>query len=185
MNHLNERFEQEHHEHREHREYREHRKQYEAYEQPDPINFEQAVFVDQTAFTSFMDPQSTHYSKARSLFLDLDDLDRTLVTTNYILFETHQWLRNKYGFEHAQYFLETMEKASAKSKLTIISGRPEFENESKRLIVDCPDLQLSLSEAMTAVVMITYRIKRIFTFNPSYAFLPKLDTKIKVLPSLY
>ncbi|MDF2963549.1 MAG: hypothetical protein K0S39_5284 [Paenibacillus sp.] len=149
------------------------------------VNFGQAVFVDQTAFTSFMDPQDSFYSKARSLFLDLDDLDRTLVTTNYVMFDTHQWLRNRFGFEHAQFFLETMEKAAAGSKLEIISGRPEFEHESKRLIVDCPDLQLSLSEAVTAVVMITYQIKRIFTFNPSYAFLPKLDSNIKVMPSMW
>ncbi|MFD0679860.1 MULTISPECIES: type II toxin-antitoxin system VapC family toxin [unclassified Paenibacillus] len=149
------------------------------------INLDQAVFVDQSALTSFMDPQASYYSKARSIFIDLDDLDRNLVTTNYVLFDTHQWLRNSYGFEHAQFFLDTMETATAQSKLTVISGRPEFENESKRLIMDCPDLQLSLSEAVTAVVMITYQIKRIFTFNPSYAFLPKLDSRIKVLPSLW
>ncbi|MCR8631721.1 type II toxin-antitoxin system VapC family toxin [Paenibacillus radicis (ex Xue et al. 2023)] len=149
------------------------------------INLEQAVFVDQSALTSFMDPQASYYSKARSIFIDLDDLDRNLVTTNYVMFDTHQWLRNSYGFEHAQFFLDTMETAAAQSKLTVISGRPEFENESKRLIMDCPDLQLSLSEAVTAVVMITYQIKRIFTFNPSYAFLPKLDSRIKVLPSLW
>ncbi|TDF99868.1 hypothetical protein E1757_07835 [Paenibacillus piri] len=149
------------------------------------INFAQSVFVDLTAFSSFMDPHDAYYAKARSLFLDLDDLDRTLVTTNYVMFETHQWLRNRYGFEHAQFFLETMDKAAAKSKLTIISGQPEFESESRRLITDCPDLQLSLSEAVTAVVMITYQIKRIFTFNPNYAFLPKLDSGIKVLPSMW
>ncbi|NOU94194.1 hypothetical protein GC093_13345 [Paenibacillus sp. LMG 31456] len=149
------------------------------------LNYQQAVFVDQTAFTSFMDPQSPYYSKAKSIFLDLDDLERTLVTSNYVMFDTHQWLRNNFGFEHAQYFLDTMETAAAQSKLVIISGRSEFENESKRLIVDCPDLQLSLSEAVTAVIMITYQIKRIFTFNPSYAFLPKLDSGIKVLPSIW
>jgi predicted nucleic acid-binding protein len=151
----------------------------------DEVHFEQAVFVDQTALTSLMDPQSAYYSKARSLFLDLDDLDRSLVTTNYVMFDTHQWLRNNYGYEHAQFFLDTMEKAAAQSKLGIISSRPEFENESKRLLVDCPDLQLSLSEAVTAVVMISYQIKRIFTFNPSFAFLPKLDSTIKVMPSIW
>ncbi|GAA4877414.1 hypothetical protein GCM10023310_66680 [Paenibacillus vulneris] len=145
----------------------------------------QAVYVDQTAFMSFMNPQDPYYSKARTLFLDLDDMDRTLITTNYVLFDTHQWLRNQFGFQQAQFFLETVEQAVQKGVLTVISGCSEFEQESKRLLVDCPDLQLSLNEAVTAVVMITYQIKRIFTFNPSYAFLPKLDSSIKVMPSVW
>lgn len=151
----------------------------------DQPNFQQAVYLDQTALMAFMNPHDPYYAKARTMFLDLDDLDRTLITTNYVIFDTHQWLRNKYGFQQAQFFLETMEQAVQKGTLTLISGCSEFEQESKRLLVDCPDLQLSLTEAITAVVMITYQIKRIFTFNPSYSFLPKLDANIKVMPSVW
>jgi len=143
------------------------------------------IFVDRTAFTAFMDPDDPYYVKARTLFLDLDDLDRSLITTNYVVFDTHQWLKSNFSFQQAQFFLETIEQAVRNGNLTVISGSPEFENESKRLIMDCPDLQLSLSEALTAVVMITYQIRRIFTFNPSYVFLPKMDPGIKVIPSLW
>jgi predicted nucleic acid-binding protein len=149
------------------------------------LNYQTAVFVDLSAFTSFMDPNDPFYAKARSFFLDLDDLDRPLITTNYVIIETHQWLRNNYGYEHAQLFLESIEQAITKDMLTILSGSPEFEHESKRLLTDCPDLQLSLSEALTAVVLITYRMKRIFTFNPSYAFLSRLDAGIRVMPSMW
>jgi predicted nucleic acid-binding protein len=148
------------------------------------INYQQAVFVDQSAFASFMDVNDPNYDKARSFFLELDDLDRPLVTTNYAIIETHQWLRNRHGYEHAQFFLEKVEQAITKKSLLLISGSTEFEQESKRLLTDCPDLQLSLSEALTAVVLITYRMKRIFTFNPSYAFLSKLDAGIRVMPSI-
>jgi len=153
--------------------------------QHEQTNLEQAVFLDQTALMAFINPQDPYYTKARTMFLDLDDLDRTLVTTNYVIFDTHQWLRNRFGFQQAQFFLETMEQAVHKGTLTLIAGRPEFEQESKRLLVDCPDLQLSLTEAITAVVMITYRIKRIFTFNPSYSILSKLDPGMKVMPSVW
>ncbi|PZE21750.1 type II toxin-antitoxin system VapC family toxin [Paenibacillus xerothermodurans] len=148
------------------------------------LKYEQAVFVDETAFASFMDPTDPYYAKARSLFLDLDDLERPLITTNYVLVDAHQWLKNQCGYEHAQFFLDTLEKALAKNTLTIISGCPEYEQESRRLLTDCPDLRLSLSEALTAVVLITHRIKRIFTFNPSFIFLSKLDAGIKVMPSI-
>jgi predicted nucleic acid-binding protein len=144
----------------------------------------QAVFLDQTALTSLMDDKDTYHSRSRAIFLDLDDLERPLITTNYVVFDTHQWLRNRYGYDHAQFFLDIMDQAAAKGVLRIISGSPELEQESKQLINSCPDLRLSLSEALTAVVMLSYQVKRIFTFDPSYAFLPRLDAAIKVMPSI-
>ncbi|UUZ79603.1 hypothetical protein LJK88_31405 [Paenibacillus sp. P26] len=149
------------------------------------IQYSQAVFLEQTALAAFMNPDDPYYLKARALFYDLDDLDRKLVTTNYVLFDTHQWSRNHFDYADAQIFLNTMDKAVQQGVLTIISGRPELEQESKRLILDFPNYQFSLSEAMTAVVMLSYQIKRIFTFNPSYGFLPKLDREIKVMPSIW
>jgi predicted nucleic acid-binding protein len=148
------------------------------------LDLRQAVFLEQSSLTSLMDDRDTYYSRARAFFLDLEDLERPLITTNYVVFDTHQWLRNKYGFDHAQFFLDIMDQAAAKGVLKIISGSPELEQESKQLIGSCPDLRLSLSEALTAVVMISYQVKRIFTFNPGYAFLPQLDASIKVMPSI-
>lgn len=62
------------------------------------LNYQQSVFLDDTALTAYMNPNDPRYMKARSLFLDLDDLERHLVTTNYIIFDTHQWLRDDYGY---------------------------------------------------------------------------------------
>lgn len=147
------------------------------------LNLSQAVFLEQTALAAFMNPEDPYYLKARGLFYDLDDLDRTFVTTNYVLFETHQWLRNHFDYTDAQIFLNTMDKAVQQGVLTVLPGRPELEQEAKRLLLDFPSYQFSLSEALTAVVMLSYQIKRIFTFNPSYSFLPKLDREVKLMPT--
>ncbi|CAG7617943.1 hypothetical protein PAESOLCIP111_02065 [Paenibacillus solanacearum] len=149
------------------------------------VNYPQAIFLEQSALTAFMNPEDPYYLKARSLFFDLDDMDRRLVTTNHVLFETHQWLRNHFDYADAQFFLNTMDKAVQQGVLTVISGRPELEQEAKRLILEFPNYQFSLSEALIAVVMLTYQMKRIFTFNPNYGFLAKLDREIKVIPSVW
>ena len=149
----------------------------------EPTNFRQAVFLDQTALTSLMDEQQAHHNQARAIFMDLDDLERPLITTNYVVFETHQWLRNQFGFDHAQFFLDIIDQAAAKGIIKIIPGSTELEQESKQLISSYPDLRLSLSEALTAVVMLSYQVKRIFTFNRNYGFLPTLDADIKIMPS--
>ncbi|NHN30581.1 type II toxin-antitoxin system VapC family toxin [Paenibacillus agricola] len=146
-------------------------------------DFRKAVFLDQSALSSLMDEQHIHYSRAKALFLDLDDLERPLITTNYIVFDTHQWLRNSFGFDHAQFFIDIVDQSAAKGIIKIIPGSPELEQESKQLISSCPDLRLSLSEALTAVVMLSYQVKRIFTFNKNYDFLSTLDSDIKVMPS--
>jgi predicted nucleic acid-binding protein len=142
-----------------------------------------SIFVDETALMAFMNPDHPHYVKARSLFLDLHDLERNFITTNSIIFDIHQWLRNEYGYTQAEFFLNVMDKSVSAGKLSVISGESEFESESKRLLMDRPELRFSLSEALTAVVMSSYQIKRIFTFNTNFIMLINLNREIKVIPS--
>ncbi|ALS22900.1 MULTISPECIES: type II toxin-antitoxin system VapC family toxin [Paenibacillus] len=148
-------------------------------------NLKQDIFLEQSALMAFMNPEDPYYLKARTIFFDIHDLDRRLATTNYVIFETHQWLRNHFDFADAQFFLNTIDKAVQQGVLTVIPGSPELEQESKRLILDFPKSQFSLNEAMTAVVMLSYQLKRIFTFNPNYAFLTTLDREIRLLPSMW
>ncbi|MEB3102777.1 type II toxin-antitoxin system VapC family toxin [Ferviditalea candida] len=147
-------------------------------------NYHHSVFLDDTALKAFMNPDDPSYIKARNLFLELDDLDRQLVTTNYVIFDTHQWLRDHYGYTSADYFLNTIEKSVSKDKLAVISGNPEFERKARQLLIERPDCGFSLNEALTAVVLITYQIKRIFTFNPGFSLIPHLDGEIKPIPGI-
>jgi predicted nucleic acid-binding protein len=147
------------------------------------LNLQDAIFLDETALAAFMNARDPHYVKARSLFLDMHDLDRHFVTTNSIIFFIHEWLRNAYDYPHAEFFLNAIDKAANKGKLAIIPGGPEFEAESRRLLIDRPELLFSLSEAYTSVVMSFYQIKRIFTFNRNFVMLISLDKDIKIIPS--
>lgn len=147
------------------------------------LNIQDAIFLDETALAAFMNPEDPHYSKARSLFLDLHDLERNYMTTNSIIFDLHEWLRNEYGYEQAEYFLNAIDKAVSKGKLAVISSAPEFEEESRRLLMDRPELRFSLSEAFTAVTMSYYQVKRIFTFNRNFLMLANLDKDFRIIPS--
>jgi predicted nucleic acid-binding protein len=145
----------------------------------------QTVFIDETAFAAFLNPADPHYIRARSIFLDLDDLDRDFVTTNSIVFDVHQWLCNDYGYELADFFLNSVEKAASCGRLAIIPGSSELEQESRRLLLERPELKFSLTEALTAVAMTGYGIKRIFTFNNQMELLRGLDPDIKLLPTIW
>ncbi|MFC5448638.1 hypothetical protein [Paenibacillus aestuarii] len=147
------------------------------------LNIQDAIFLDETALAAFMNPENPRYAKARSLFLDLHDLERHFVTTNSIIFDLHEWLRNEYSYQQAEYFLSAIDKAVSRGKLVLISSSPEFEMESRRLLLDRPELRFSLSEAFTAVTMSYYQVKRIFTFNHNFMMLAHLDKQIRILPS--
>lgn len=147
------------------------------------LNIQDAIFLDETALAALMNPEDPHYAKARSLFLDLHDLERNYITTNSIIFDLHQWLRNEYSYQKAEYFLNAIDKAVSKGKLSLVSSGPEFEGESRRLLMDRPRLRFSLSEAFTAVTMSYYQVKRIFTFNRNFIMLANLDKDIRIIPS--
>jgi len=147
------------------------------------VNIQDAIFLDETALAALMNPEDPRYAKARSLFLDLHDLERNYVTTNSIIFDLHEWLRNEYSYQQAEYFLNAIDKAAIKGKLALISSGPEFEVDSRRLLMDRPDLRFSLSEAFTAVTMSYYEVKRIFTFNRNFMMLANLDKDIRIIPS--
>jgi predicted nucleic acid-binding protein len=145
----------------------------------------QAVFVDETAWTAFLNAADVRYLRARTIFLDMDDLDRDLVTTNAVVFHVHESLRNEYGYDLADYFLNVVEKAAAVGRLAVIPGSYELEQQARKLLFERPALQLSLSEAMIAAVVTGYDIKRVFTFNPQLERLRTLDPDIKLLPTVW
>lgn len=151
-------------------------------EQPYPAH---AVFLEQSAWMAFMNPEDPYYLQARSVFYELHDLDRPLATTNYVLFETHQWLRNHFDYADAEMFLNTVDKAVQQNVLIVIPGGPELEREARRLLIEYPDSRFSLNEALTVVILLHFRMKRLFTFNPNYGYLPRIDRDIKVLPSIW
>lgn len=145
----------------------------------------QAVFIEQSAWFAFMNPEDPYYLQARSLFHELHDLERPLATTNYVLFETHEWLRDHFDFADAETFLNAVDKAEQQQMLTVIPGGPELEQEARRLLVEYPDSRFSLSEALTAVVILHHGIKRLLTFNANYAYLSRVDRDIRLLPGLW
>jgi len=142
-----------------------------------------AVFVDDTALKAFMDPTHGQHARARSFFLDLDDVERDFVSTSYIVFETHEWLGNHYGPGPAETFLAAIEQAMTEGKLFLISGNEQLEREAQNLLDGCPQLRLTFGEAVTTVVVLAYRIGRLFTFNRSFAVLAELQPSLRLIPS--
>lgn len=143
----------------------------------------QMVFLDKSALIAYMDPENPNYPKANSFFTELDDLDRNFITTNHIIFTVHQWMSDHHGYVLADCYLNIIDKAVQQGKLFTIPGSLELENKARELLFQYSEFQITLEEALIAIVMSIYQIKRIFTFNRKNSFLSELDREIKVIPS--
>jgi predicted nucleic acid-binding protein len=145
--------------------------------------YDNAVFLDDTVLQAFMDRTHTQYGRARSVLLALDDQERDFISTSYIIFDTHEWLSAHYGPGPAETFLSAVERAMTVGKLSLISGNEELEQQANNLLAGCPQLGLSFKEAITAVVILAYRINRLLTFNRRFASLAELQPTLRLLPS--
>jgi predicted nucleic acid-binding protein len=142
------------------------------------------IFLDYSALMAFMNPEDPWHWKARSLFYSLDDLDRRFTTTNYVLFDVHKWMRNHCDYSLAHHFFQIIDSAVTERSLEVLYGEEELEREAKLFLQECPNVELSLVESVSAVAMLRYGINRIFTFNTRMAFLTQLNPEVKLIPGM-
>jgi predicted nucleic acid-binding protein len=141
------------------------------------------VFLDYSAYMAFMNPEDPCHWKARSLFFSMDDLGRRFTTTNYVLFDVHKWIRNNCDYNVAHHFFQIIDAAVTVGRLYVLYGEEELEKEAKQFLQECPNVQLSLVEAVSVVAMLRHGISQIFTFNSRMLFLKKLNPDIKLIPT--
>jgi len=148
-----------------------------------PLSGNKAIFLDKSALLVFMDQYHPHHAKAVSYFLEWDDLERPLVTLNFIVYELHQWLLEHSGYDHAQFFLNVVQKAEQNRVLTVLSVDEELEQEALHMITDQPQYELSFIRACILLVMGQLEIRRIFSFDPFYKGVMKYFPHIQLIPS--
>lgn len=144
---------------------------------------EDTVFLDKPALAAFMNPEDPKYAKARTYFVEMEDLGRAFSTSNLVLYELHRWLRNEYSYALAEMFLQTTDEAVRCGKLHVIAVSEQIEQDARQLLSRFPEYELSLDEAVTAVVILSNNIRRVFTFNLSLLALSNIDSHIKIIPS--
>ncbi len=142
-----------------------------------------SVFLDTTAFLVFMDVEHAYHQKAVSLFYDLDDLERPLVTLNLIVYQVHEWLKDKSGFADAQFFLQAIRKAEQSQILTIIPIEEGIERSALRLMDENPEHELTFLTACSLTAMNQLGLSRIFSFDRQLDWISRLFPRIQVMPS--
>ena len=120
------------------------------------------IFVDSGAWIALFSRRDQFHTEARAVQDSLRQQRAKLLTTDYIIDETVTRLRYDAGFQAADSFFCTIERAEGTDDLVVATiDRPTFE-QAKRLFRQYSSEKLSFTDCTSFVVCQTYGISAAF-----------------------
>lgn len=127
--------------------------------------FRQSVLVDSSGFFALMNSADTHHPEAQRIMDRAVSEHWWLVTTNFVIAETHALTLIRYSQQAATRFLQEMETTS----ITIVRAQAQDEAAGRNIIYRYQDKRFSLTDAISFAVMERLGIKQAFTFDRNFS----------------
>jgi predicted nucleic acid-binding protein len=127
-----------------------------------------SVLVDTGAWIALLSRTDQHAAAATNRYRDLSGEGARLVTTNYIVDETATRLRYGAGLDAALAFRRMLDDSAQSLRLRIAWIDEAIEREAWRILEQYRDVNLSLTDATTAVTARRTRIGEIFGFDRDF-----------------
>jgi len=132
------------------------------------------IYVDTSAFYALIDRSDKFYKKASALWPFLLEDHITLITSNYVVFETIGLLQNRLGFDAARLWCENI--------LDVLEIR-WVDNEKNQLAFELwynlGQKLLNLVDCISFITMRQDRIKKVFCFKKNFQ-----EQGFEVIPQL-
>ncbi|MBK6663754.1 MAG: PIN domain-containing protein [Thermoflexaceae bacterium] len=125
---------------------------------------ERDVFVDTSAYFAGGVSADAHHQSAVHMFRAASRDGLRLVTTPYVVAETHALLLNRAGWAPAVRFLRSVEGGST----AIVVPTHEDERRARDIIYTHTDKSYSLTDALSFAVMQRLGRTRVFTFDSDF-----------------
>ena len=122
------------------------------------------IFIDTTAFYALMDRSDRYHLQASALWPDLLDDNVTLVTSNYVVWETLRLLQHRIGFEAANLWYRDV-----LGMLDVWWVNSDIHQRAYELWLNLRCRQLSLVDCVSFVTMHQHSIEKAFCFKPHFA----------------
>jgi predicted nucleic acid-binding protein len=120
-----------------------------------------SVFVDTSAYGALADRADQDHSAAIAINRYLTEKRIALVTTNFVIAETHALVLSRAGRDIAFALLQRLD---ASAGIVVRVGEND-EREARRIIASYHDKDFSLVDAMSFAVMTRLAITSAFTFD--------------------
>jgi len=123
------------------------------------------VFVDTSAYFALADRRDENHPSAVYLIQQLIREHTELLTTNYVIAETHALLLNRIGYKTALQVIEELYK----SQTRIYRVREAEERKALEIIRKYTDKEFSLVDAMSFATMERLHLTQAFAFDHHFA----------------
>ena len=123
------------------------------------------IFVDTSGFFAAFNQGDRHFTDAQRILARAADERRLLVTSNFVVAETHALLLLRRGYELARQFLERMEVTS----IAIVRAEEQDEVAARNIIYRYRDKTFSLTDAISLAIMERLAIGLAFTFDRDFS----------------
>lgn len=135
------------------------------------MTWRHSVFVDTSAFAALASVVDQDHDAAKAIQARIVQERRPLVTTNWVLAETHALLLGRVGRHLALRVLLTIDR----SGIAIVRVSENDERQARHILEQYDDKDFSLTDATSFALMERLGITRAFTFDrhfAQYGFLP-------------
>ena len=121
------------------------------------------IFVDTSAFYALLDRSDQYHKQASALWPDLLNEDVTLITSNYVVWETVGLLQKRIGFKAASLWCKDI-----LGVMEIWWVDAETHQRAYELWLNFGRRRLSLVDCVSFVAMHQHQIEKAFCFKPHF-----------------
>jgi len=126
------------------------------------------IFVDTGGWIGLLNRNDDTHEISRVYYQARIEEGARFLTTNYVVDETATRLRYDVGLPAALAFRDALRRAIAEQRLRLRWIDPRLEREAWALLEKHPKLELSLTDAASAVVARRAKSKEIFGFDSDF-----------------
>ena len=123
------------------------------------------LFVDTSGAFAAGYRRDGNFGRARQILARAAREQRLLVTTTYVVAETHALFLARAGRDAGMGFLRSVESRTFR----VVRPSESDEVAARQLIYRCPDKDFSLTDAISFVLMEQLGIRTAFTFDSAFA----------------
>ena len=120
------------------------------------------IFVDTSAFIALVDKTDMNHQAAKQCYSDIIQSRNMLVSSNFVICETLNYLRTRISYKVAIDFRESTYKSNI---LTITPISSEIEDTAYKIFKKYRDKDFSFTDCTSFALMEREKIKKVFSFD--------------------
>jgi len=126
------------------------------------------IFVDAGAWIALLKRNDNFHERAKNYYAARVSDGSNFLTTNYVIDETATRLRYSAGLDAALSFHSALQEAVAGKRLRMTWVDSRLEAQGWEVLASNPEVELSLTDAISISVIHRARIKTVFGFDTDF-----------------